>query len=112
MVLAEKFVGVSKARAILGAPLDPARDLHNRVSLDRSVQAGPEGKSIATTDATRTSEPLQQPALNRICYPETIRRILFFHSIRPFSLDFFLPAASCIFIDRKVLLYFFHFITF
>lgn len=100
MVLAEKFLEVSKARALLGAPLASSRDLHNRVFLALSAQARPEGKPIATTDATRTSEPLQQLALIRICYPDAIRIHPFLPSDPSFSHRFFLLAVSCIFIDR------------
>ena len=66
MVLAEKFVEVSKARALLGFPLASARDLHTRASLARGRKRKHDGTPIATTDATRTPEPLQQQAPNRI----------------------------------------------
>ena len=100
MILAEKFVEVTKARAILGSPLSSARDLHTRDFHVRRRKRKHDGMPIATTEATETHEPLQQPALNRICYPDAIRIILFFHRIHPFSFDFFLLAVSCIFIDR------------
>ena len=59
MVLAEKFVEVGKARALLGTPLASARDLLTRAFLARGRNRNHDGKPIATTDATKTPEPLQ-----------------------------------------------------
>ena len=59
MVLAEKFVEVDKARALLGTPLASARDLHTRAFLAWKRTPNHDGKPIATTDATKTPEPLQ-----------------------------------------------------